>query len=470
MAGPSALGESLQASVLAKYGNGRIRPEERDSLRTALFQALGSDSTSDAVREEVDIFVQNGHVSSRNLSRLERFVQRRIHGEDADTLYSQRGSLSARSARQDTGSIRSSNHRPRNEQVMLSTQAPDYSSWSEIAKHSKRMEEREKMLKLDAQRSAQHKMRQELDQQVAEKEVRKRQMRSEEQHIFHQQQSEYDSWQASQDAQKEDHRRKALDVKRDREEQAALTQHQRDRERDKKLEQDRRDVRRAAREQELEKKQLHEKKISQKESMATLVQEWEEGKKHRDEEKRQRAEDEKKALRELDEMLKQQDARRKMTGPKVLQRPPAPPIPANRRGEELCNPERLMEQMKQASVRAEEAERQMIEERRLDGIKNRDFLFRQMAERDVQKRGFQDMKVTEKASLEDDTSSYLEAEKRRIAEQRTKNVRYRIELEKQITEKQTAPRENKDRMSLAEKAINRNLLQEVQELRGQVTV
>merc|ERR1712176_1618315 len=126
--------------------------------------------------------------------------------------------------------------------------------------------------------------------------------------------------------------------------------------------------------------------MSQKESMAQLVKEWEEGKKIRDEEKKYRAEEEKRKLKEMDEMMKQQDARKKMTAPKILQPPPVAPIKPVRRGEELYNPETIMEQMRQASFKAEEAERQMIEERRIDGLKNRDFPFKQMAERDIKRR------------------------------------------------------------------------------------
>lgn len=468
-------GESFQASVMEKHGRGRIRPDERDTLRSSLCRAFGNDGgINDAVNEEVDRFIQNGHVSSRNLSRLERLVQRRVQdtsNDDADTLYSRfsQGALSARSARQQSGSVRSTQQQPGNLQVMSMTHTND-NSWSEIAKHSKRVEEQEKMLKLDAFRSAQQKMRVELDQQVAEKEIRKRQLRNEEQQLFHQQKIEYESWQASQEAHKEELRRKALEVKKEREVQAENIQLRRDMERERKLEEDRRTMKRALREQEQEKKINHNKKMTQKESMAQLVKEWEEGKKTKDEEKKYRAEEERKKLKEMDEMMKLQDARKMMTAPRIMHPPPAPPIKHVRRGEELYNPDRLMEQMRQSSIKAEEAERQMIEEKRVDGIKNRDFLFKQIAERDIKRKDRQDQKIVEKEELQEDASAFLDLEKHRIAEQRTKNVQYRIELEKQIAEKQATPRYNKDCMSLAEKAINRNLIQEVRELRTHINM
>merc|ERR1711933_102609 len=229
----------------------------------------------------VDRFIQNGHVSSRNLSRLERLVQRRIQEsgtDEASTLYSERGSLSARSARLRTGSIRSMQQQPSNLQAMSLTPPADYSSWAEIAKHAKRLEEREKMLKVDKIRSAQQKMRVELDQQIAEKEERKKQLHNEEQQHSQQQKVEYESWQVSQEAQKEELRRKALEVKKDREMQAADIQQRRDIELGKKKEEDRRTVKRAVNEQAREKKLLLDKKINQKESMALLVKEWQENK------------------------------------------------------------------------------------------------------------------------------------------------------------------------------------------------
>merc|ERR1719420_665698 len=63
---------------------------------------------------------------------------------------------------------------------------------------------------------------------------------------------------------------------------------------------------------------------------------------------------------------------------------------------------------------------------------NQSFLFQQMHEKDMRKREEKNVKALQAEILQAETKSFLDIEKQRSQDRRSKNVAHRLELEKQI--------------------------------------
>merc|ERR1712224_364220 len=118
---------------------------------------------------------------------------------------------------------------------------------------------------------------------------------------------------------------------------------------------------------------------------------------------------------------------------------------------------RAAKQKEEADARAIEMERNKeakLKEMRHD---TQAFLFKQMAEKDEKKEQDLELKRLQASILEADTQEYMQMEKQKSHDRRTRNVEHRIELEEQIADR-AAEVVRKYAMSGAEVKMNRQLL------------
>lgn len=492
--GPSP---AIGAEWISAHGQGRLQDEQREELRLLLLRDLESRAGGAAAtiaNDEVGRFLASGRVSESNLSRLERRVLARLasgslsaRGSDARSTYSESahskrsGALSARGPREGSAELeallRGLAPQVASAESAASERSPaahkdvvsgPLSRWSEVAKYSKLLEDQEKVQRRDAVRCAQQRMRQDLHLQVEEKKHLKLRTVQEEHRLFEHQEAELEQWKSVQSAREQRARHKELEVQREREMQDALSRQQREEERKEKMIEDQRLVQKLAHELEQEQKSLLTHKWQSQRCQLQMAEDCSQGKKGRTEDKTQRVEDERRQLKEYVERLERQEMRNKHI-PLV---PPDHVVVAKqgRRGEDMYKDENVMKQLHEANRRHDEAELHKKEKLKADRLKNQDFIFQQIAERDRLRRQAHDLKDTMKVAAQVATTEHLDTEQKRINQQRGKNVLYRLELEQAIVAKRSAvkPRQFEDVMSSAEKAINRRLLAEAQELRSQV--
>mmetsp|Transcript_55719 Transcript_55719/g.107516 ORF Transcript_55719/g.107516 Transcript_55719/m.107516 type:complete len:534 (-) Transcript_55719:74-1675(-) len=520
----------LGAAWLEVNGQGRLQTEQRGDLRNSLLQELrGRDLGGPQLATaelEVERFIQNGHVSGTNLSRLERRVQQLQVGNsnalsarssarsvsefsrsvsemsrsNASSLTSSRqrstpsssrraracdpqvdellrsmnaATDSGRAAAKGTGSERPSlTPVMEGEQQQQQQQQPiqPISTWSEVARYAQIVDEVEKAQKLQTKRSQQQEMRRELTLQMHAKEQRKALAKKEERKLFKHQETEIERWKDSQGAQAYEARKKAVQVERERREQHAKTKEMRAEEQDQQEAIDRSLVQRAARELDQEYQKMCEQKRDKLEANLKLVHSMEEEQKQKNEQRKLQVEEERRKVREYHRMLQEQQVRNQQHIPQLKTPNEIVAPPSTYRGKEAYGEEKIMQEGKQRKEQAEEAERQRIERLRTDREHTQEFLFQQMSERDAQKCQLKDEKTQAKTTAQEATLDHLEVERRKMAEQSAKNTNYRLKLEQQISAKKAAqqPKAAEDLMTHDERAINRRLLQESMEMRARL--
>merc|ERR1711985_195258 len=122
------------------------------------------------------------------------------------------------------------------------------------------------------------------------------------------------------------------------------------------------------------------------------------------------------------------------------------------------------EDARRAQKQKEEADQRAIEMERNKEAKLKEmrhdtqaFLFKQMAEKDEKKGQALELKRLQASILEADTQEYMQMEKQKSQDRRSRNIEHRIELEDQIADR-AAEVTRKYAMSGAEVKMNRQLL------------
>lgn len=182
-------------------------------------------------------------------------------------------------------------------------------------------------------------------------------------------------------------------------------------------------------------------------------------------------EEERKKILEYHKMLEQQEARNKQSLPQPRGGETVKGgLPSGRRGDDVYTEEFLLRQQREANSLAEEAEKQKQQRLKTERETNQDFLFQQMQERKKAKEQAKETKEMQKQTVQAATSEYLTQERRSAEEARMKNIRYRIELQKQIDAKKAAEKSkaSEDEMSLAERSMNRQIIEEAGRMRAKL--
>merc|ERR1712217_710324 len=148
------------------------------------------------------------------------------------------GSKSARGPRESSlpGASEVVEGRTNAERVFSQSSTVMEPKWSEIAKYSKLMEEKEKVEKREKQRTAQETIRKHLDIQMAEKEQQKQALKEADTLLKQQQSAQLEQWNREQQSKKDAMSQKTQAIQRDRDEQTAILAKSREEEHKRKLE------------------------------------------------------------------------------------------------------------------------------------------------------------------------------------------------------------------------------------------
>ena len=307
--------------------------------------------------------------------------------------------------------------------------------WSQIAKLARKEAEIEETRKREARRIAQKEMRAFLQKQVDQKNLRQKEAAEDELEFFQMQKADLERWKQDQVTEAQNRLQQLQLVIRDRAVHTEAALQQREAERKRRSSEDRRLILRAARELELEKRAVEEKRHERRIAHTALVQEAALlGKKKGSEARAQRIEEEKQRLEEYSKFLEAQEARSKASKPRIRDQTPAAPPRAKRKGEEVYyDPEIVMKIRNEAMARAEEAELSKQEHLKMERHLNQAFLFQQIAEREESRRRFtEEQKDHQRAAADAAAKEYEMAEQQRIEQQKMKNMEYRLELDRQI--------------------------------------
>ena len=458
---PAVLWLSQDVAGLAKKSKEELKLVLLDDLDKHLGVA-GERPT--VVEEEIDRFLKGGRVSNSNLSRLQRRLQARLSEGDlcgSESSYSVRTEASGKSRKslpQVCNSARGSRDKtPQMGGDLQRVPEDEMLRWSQIAKLATKEAEMEAAQKREATRLAQQEMRDFLQKQVDQKTLRQKQVAEDEFRFFQMQKADLERWKQDQITEAQSRLQHLKQILRDREVFSEEALRKREADKKRRSSEDRRLILRAAKELEMEKKAVEEKRCERRKAHTALVQEALNDKKKATEGRAQRIEEEKQGLEEYSKFLEAQEARSKASRPRIRDQTPAAPPHAKRKGEEVYyDPDVVMKIRDEAMARAEQAEVSKQEQLKIERHMNQAYLFQQIAEREENRKRFIDeQKDHQKAAAEAAARAHEQAEKQRVQEQKMKNLEYRQGLDRQIQLKKMMQQLQEDQMSGAEKAMNR---------------
>ena len=446
--------------------------ESKAELRTRLLdefdQCFGIQGARPSIVEaEVDHFLLNGRVSHSNLNRLQRRIQSKLgDGGRSESSYSARTERSQRSPSclPDCASSCAPNAIRRGESIcdamprVAEELEDDVLRWSHLAKLATKEAELEEERKREARRAAQEEMRAFLKEQVDQKQLRLKKAAEDEIEFFRLQQADLECWKQDQIKQAEERVRKMQQEVLDRNMQSEQALRAREAERQRRSSEDRRLILRAAKESELEKQAVEEKRRAFRKAQFAVAQR---NSKNGADARQKRIEEERQTLQEYSRLLERQEARSKASKPRIRDQTPVAPQKAMRKGEEIYyDPDTVMKIQNEAAARAEQAELSKQERLKAEKQMHQAYLFQQIAEREAKRRRFIEeekggLKAAEAAAKEHEV-----AEQQRLQAQKLKSMEYRLELDRQIQLKKAVQQLKEDQMSGAEKAMNRRFVME----------
>eukprot|EP00928_Gymnodinium_smaydae_P071075 TRINITY_DN54754_c0_g1_i1.p1 TRINITY_DN54754_c0_g1~~TRINITY_DN54754_c0_g1_i1.p1 ORF type:complete len:522 (+),score=168.01 TRINITY_DN54754_c0_g1_i1:96-1661(+) len=508
---------------LVEHGEGRIRKEDVEGLRQALLADLrdaGADTASPQTQLEVQRFLENGRASANNFVRLRRRVldggSRSARSEAGGRLASSYGQapseLSASSplalarggaapASRDGGGSALGGRQPLSARPAYrgggsstagSTSGYDYSAaaaragapaaalslsggndldtWADVAAHAQLMEAIDKKKKRDVLKAQQAAMRQELQQQMSQRAQRKQEAKAESAMDLSDLQVNLEKFQEHERQKRELQRQKAVEITRERNEQAAHNSAERQRQHEEKIAEDRRLADLARRQLEIEQHRLLQKKEKNKAVLAKVAQESVD-KSSREEEKRRQQMEERQKVKEYHDMLEMQERRNKVIVPPAR----GDGIVRNvahllRPGDEYYSEESIAQQFEEALRLRDLSEEQKIQSKKMALERHREYLAQQIMEKERRRREALESKGEQRKLANAASEAFVEGERDRLANQRLRDAQYRQDLDEQIRIRRSRPKDDKNKMTEAERAINKHLIQDARELRKEIAL
>eukprot|EP00933_Yihiella_yeosuensis_P037850 TRINITY_DN31853_c0_g1_i2.p1 TRINITY_DN31853_c0_g1~~TRINITY_DN31853_c0_g1_i2.p1 ORF type:complete len:499 (+),score=124.99 TRINITY_DN31853_c0_g1_i2:100-1596(+) len=480
------LSPEWRAAHTAELDGGRIQLQFKEELRIELLRAIERRIAGAGglrwVQEEVERFLHSGRISDSNLGRLERKVLTRLSGSQtsrtgsaysctANSEFSHPGSLTARQRTGQVGPLQASGATavsgaasPKQGQPQTFTIPEDgLSKWSEVAKIAEVLARDKQAEEKEASNKRKKDMADYLQLQVELKKKQSELERKEERRLFTVQEAELNRWKQEQDALASAKHQRAMEVKKEREAQTAKNYTRREEERLKKLDEDQRLVQRINRELEAESQKMLAQKEEAKQRHLATARASLKGKYTEAEIRQMRVAEEQKMMRDLAEVQDKIEARNKHVAVKHQNMDWVQPK-SKRRGEEIYYDEELVTKLYNESLaRSTQAEQAKQERQKNERLANKEFLFKQMAERDTSRQEERAHKGNLKLAAQEATQAYLDQEKQKAEKQKDRYARYRQELEQQIMAKKLQDVLGEDEMSHAERAINKRILVEARQ-------
>lgn len=332
--------------------------------------------------------------------------------------------------------------------------------WSNLAKLATKAAQLEDAQKREAQRKAQQQMRACLQEQVEQKTLRQKKDAEDEMKFFQSQTADLERWKQDQKKLAEERKEKMKQVVRDRKANTEEVLRSKEVERKRRSSEDRRLILRAAKEMELERQAVEERKHASQVAQSVLLQDIR-AKKGPKEARQLRIQEEKQALAEYSLLLERQEARSQESKPRIRDQNPAAPPQAARKGVELYyDPDTVMRIRNEALAREEQVDKEKEERQRTERQMNQAYLFQQIAEREEKKKVILEEEKDRLKAVEAAAKEHRVAEQQRLHAEKMKNCRYRLELDRQIRLKKTMQQFQEDEMSEAEKDMNRQYVME----------
>jgi hypothetical protein len=349
---------------------------------------------------------------------------------------------------------------------MGTTSAADFRNfdWSKLDDYASYLHEQDSLRQQAATKEMQHRLRMDLDKQVADQRRKKLMQREEEKRYFSNQMVEIEQWKVMEVEREKEVKAKNIKEKLDRDEQLAFEKRRRDAELVKTEAEEKALVEKIQREMAQEKARAATKKIQQKEAMMRIMVENVEENKIKEAGREKQAALEIEGMREYNKILDQQEADRaekleqRIARQKMLMDKMKETVQKQQSGANAEDARRALKQKEEADARAIEMERNKEAKLRQMRLETQDFLFAQMDEKEGRKEQAYELKRLQAHILDADTKEYGEMEKARAVERKRQNLEHRIELDAQMAFKRA---QKSFTMSDNEVHMNRQLLEVV---------
>lgn len=465
--------------------------QKREEMKDALVEKFksryqGTEAlerlSTPAINREVTRFCNTASMTQKNLQRLDRRMAGQVEGKtpsecDAVSEYSisaytsssktpSCGSRSARGqgplARMAAKSLEERGGSETGSQSARGTKPAEDFDWSTLDKYAAHLHQQDALRQRAGQVELKNKLRSDLDQQLADRKVRKQREIEDAKAYHNAMKSDFENYQKLEEEQKKVLRDKAEKEKKERDAQLVYERNARDQEKARLDAEAHSLTNQIEQELELERQRIERKKIDQKDYMAKVQAENQKEilqrnnavklEKEKDVEmmaeyvRKLEKQDEDRAKALADRMEKQKQLTERM-GAAMLEN-------AQKHEEEFAK--RAEKQRKEKDEATIKYERERDQNRKKTQQQTQAFLFEQMDEKERDKKARAEQKKKQGAMLQQDTDDYYQSEQMREKSRRDKNFEHRAELEKQIATKAPPKRHA---MSESEVAMNKALLE-----------
>jgi len=454
------LKDALTEKFKGRFGRGARKEDDEMSV------------ASDVIRREVDRFSRSAGITEANLMRLERRLQGRAKGQisrpgdDASSVVSGVSGYTSMSKARSTTSLAGRNVIGAGAGGGKKKQMPESYDWQRLDEYASFLHEQDSLRQQMGVKALQRKLRMDLDQQVAEKEMKKTDALEEERRFHQNSLMELERWKEQEQAREEEKHNQVMKEKADRDAQLEYEKKLKGAEEQKKKDEESSLVEKIVDEMEAEQKKFERKKEKTKKAMKKVFIENMEDQRKQNEALKEAKEREAHQMKEYNRLMDEQEEQRAEELAARMERQDGlmKKLQANSDGLKKGAGDN---DAQRAAAQAEEQDRHFFEaeavkQTRLGQMRleNQAYLLRQMEEKDGRKDEDKYLQHIQAQILERDTEEYNAIEKQKVVDKRVRNVEHRKDIERQMEYKQL---QSVPEMSTAEIQLNRPLLELVED-------
>eukprot|EP00927_Polykrikos_kofoidii_P076508 TRINITY_DN73589_c0_g1_i1.p1 TRINITY_DN73589_c0_g1~~TRINITY_DN73589_c0_g1_i1.p1 ORF type:complete len:522 (-),score=125.78 TRINITY_DN73589_c0_g1_i1:179-1681(-) len=471
MASSASEGNLTNSKMSASRRERLVNLKKREDLKGALADKFksrfghsakyrGSDEVSVAsstIKREVDNFAENADVTETNLGRLER----RLHKRATQGGGPEHGSVSGVSA-YSGASARSRSLTSLGANMVSPKNNPEAFDWARLDEYASYLHEQDAMRQKMGVTALQRKLKTDLDNQVNEKQRKKREADEEEQRYHQNSMIELERWKATEQMRAEEMKNKLMREQKDRDEQLAFERKLKSDELQRKKDDESNLVQKIVNEMESEQRKFERKKSQTRAAMRKVFEENADDQRRRDEQHKAQMAAEAEAMREYNRILDEQEENRaaelanRMTRQKELMDKLQANVAEQAKSAGDNDAQRANAQQAEMDSHYFEAEKTKMQRLKQMKLENQAYLLRQMGEKDGRKEEERMLANIQSQILQRDTDEYNQIERQKAVDKRMRNFENRTDIERQMGARagQRAPE-----MSEAEIAMNKPLLQ-----------
>lgn len=341
--------------------------------------------------------------------------------------------------------------------------------WSTLDRIAAKLHEQDANNQRVRERELQHRLKKDLDKQIADARLKTARERDEERVYFEKQMAALGNWQDTEKVGVQGTREKATAIQKERDLQVEAQRARKEEER-RAARQEADEIKEKVRQaEEQDRKETEERRLMRKDRIRQALEDSTNAAARRGEELRKKKEQEDKALEDYRnrmlerEQQSKEEKQAKFAGQQQFLESNATTraVAEKQMQDELAAKAELEQAAKNAATEAtQKMKSEKLKEQRLET--QRCLLDQMRTKSDRKQKEAQD-KQTLGSALEVDATKYKESEVSKNAQQRQRALDHRAELERQISLKMTSPKK-KDAMSASEVAMNKRLLDRIEGL------